>query len=92
MGNETHIDVNTLQSNSSQERATIDADGRRLVQFFDGTELWDNYNHLMLVDQFGTIVHKAWWNDDPPLNVSLIERASGPMCALASCKKSLPVV
>ena len=73
MGNETHIDVNTLQSNSSQERATIDADGRRLVQFFDGTELWDHYNHLMLVDQFGTIVHKAWWNDDPPLNVSLIE-------------------
>ena len=73
MGNETHIDVGTLQSNSSQERATINADGRRLVQFFDGTELWNDYNHLMLVDQFGTIVHKAWWNDDPPLDVSLIE-------------------
>ena len=73
MGNETRIEMMTLEMNSSQPGTMIAADGRRLVQFFDQTYLWNNYNQLMLIDQFDTIVHKAWWTNDPGLNVSLIE-------------------
>ena len=73
MGNDTHIDMLSLEQNMSQPGTMISADGRRLVQFFDRTELWNNYDQLMLVDQFGTIVHKAWWNTDSGLNVSLVE-------------------
>ena len=73
MGNLTIIDSSTLVSNATQLGTTIDADGRRLVQFNMGTELWNNYNYIMLVDQNEDIVHKAWWTDDPALNVSLIE-------------------
>ena len=73
MGNVTHIDALTLENNMTQPGTMIAADGRRLVQFFMGTELWDNYNHVMLIDQAGAIVHKSWWNSDPGLNVSLIE-------------------
>ena len=65
MGNLTIIDSSTLVSNATQLGTTIDADGRRLVQFNMGTELWNNYNHIMLVDQNEDIVHKAWWTDDP---------------------------
>ncbi|GIR67000.1 MAG: hypothetical protein CM15mP71_2260 [Candidatus Poseidoniales archaeon] len=46
---------------------------RRLVQFYMGTELWNNYNHIMLLDQNDNVVHKAWYTNDPMLNVSLIE-------------------
>ena len=73
MGIETRIEMMTLEMNSSQPGTMIAADGRRLVQFFDQTYLWNNYNQLMLIDQFDTIVHKAWWTNDPGLNVSLIE-------------------
>ena len=73
MGNTTHIDPATLVSNATQPGTTINADGRRLVQFFQGTELWNNYNHLMLMDSADSIVHKAWWTSSPDLNVSLIE-------------------
>ena len=73
MGNITLIDTLTLESNSSQSGTMISADGRRLVQFFQGTELWNNYNHVMLIDQQEHIVHKAWWTADPSLNISLIE-------------------
>ena len=73
MGNTTRIDMSTLEINSSQPGTMISADGRRLVQFTDQTHLWNDYNHLMLIDQFDTIVHKAWWTTDPGLNVSLVE-------------------
>lgn len=73
MGNVTQIDMLSLEQNMSQPGTMISADGRRLVQFFDRTELWNNYDQLMLIDQFGTIVHKAWWTTDSGLNVSLIE-------------------
>ena len=43
------------------------------MQFFTGTELYNDYNHIMLIDHNEDIVHKAWYADDPPLNVSLIE-------------------
>ena len=78
MGNVTHIDALSLENNMTQPGTMIEADGRRLVQFFNGTELWNNYNHLMLFDQFGSIVHKSWWTNDPGLDVSLIE-AQDPM-------------
>jgi phosphatidylserine/phosphatidylglycerophosphate/cardiolipin synthase-like enzyme len=73
MGNITRIDMSNLEANISQPGTMISADGRRLVQFTDQTHLWNNYNHLMLMDQFGTIVHKAWWTNDPGLDISLIE-------------------
>ena len=73
IGNITHIDASTLVSNSTQLGTMIEPDERRLVQFFTGTELYNDYNHIMLIDQNEYIVHKAWYADDPPLNVSLIE-------------------
>ena len=78
MGNITHIDTHNLVQNMSQPGNLISADGRRLVQFTMGTELWDYYNQVMLIDDLGTVVHKSWWNNDPGLNVSLIE-AEDPM-------------
>jgi len=75
MGNVTNIDTNSLLQNSSQPDTIISADGRRLVQFSMGTELWNYYNQVMLIDDLGTIVHKAWWTDSPALNVTLIEPA-----------------
>lgn len=73
MGNITHIDPATLASNATQLGTMIDADGRRLVQFFQGTELWNNYDNLMLIDQSEAVVHTAWWTSSPNLNTSLIE-------------------
>jgi phosphatidylserine/phosphatidylglycerophosphate/cardiolipin synthase-like enzyme len=73
MGNVTHLDSHNLVQNMSQPGTIISADGRRLVQFTMGTELWDYYNQVMLIDDLGTVVHKSWWNNDPALNVSLIE-------------------
>ena len=73
MGNITRIDMSSLQVNSSQPGTMILADGRRLVQFTSQTELWNSYNQLMLINEFDTIVHKAWWTTDPGLNISLIE-------------------
>ena len=73
MGNITYIDMSTLVNNATQLGTMIDADGRRLVQFFMGTELWNNYNHVMLLDQNDIIVHKAWWTSNPGLNITLVE-------------------
>ncbi len=73
IGNVTHIDTTTLVSNATQLGTMIEPGERRLVQFFTGTELYNDYNHIMLIDQNEYIVHKAWYADDPPLNVSLIE-------------------
>ncbi|MDP6870301.1 MAG: lamin tail domain-containing protein [Candidatus Poseidoniaceae archaeon] len=73
MGNFTQIDMATMEQNMTQPGSMISADGRRLVQFFDNTELWNNYNQIMLIDQYDSVVHKSWWTNDPGLNVSLIE-------------------
>ena len=73
MGNITQIDTLSLEVNSSQPDTTINADGRRLVQFYSGTELWDDYNHLMLMEPSGVVVSKAWWTSDHGENISLIE-------------------
>jgi phosphatidylserine/phosphatidylglycerophosphate/cardiolipin synthase-like enzyme len=73
MGNITYLDMSTLVNNATQLGTMIDADGRRLVQFFMGTELWNNYNHVMLLDQNDIIVHKAWWTSNPGLNITLVE-------------------
>ena len=80
MGNVTQIDMLSLETNMSQPGTMISADGRRLVQFFTGTELWNDYNHVMLIDQFGSVVHKSWWDNFPGQNVSLVE-PQNPMAA-----------
>ena len=73
MGNLTLIDSYTLVNNATQLGTTISGGERRLVQFYMGTELWKNYNNIMLLDQNDNVVHKAWYTNDPMLNVSLIE-------------------
>ena len=78
LGNITQIDSATMVTNSTNVDTLIEPDSRRLVQFFMGTELWNNYNHVMLIDDMEHIVHKAWWTNDPGLNISLIE-AEDPM-------------
>ena len=72
MGNVTLLDPATLVSNDTQAGAIIEADGRRIVQFTTGTELWNFYNHLMLADATGSIVDAAWYATDYGGNVSLI--------------------
>lgn len=72
MGNTTQVDAVSLVFNDTQPATAIAPDGRRLVQFIQGTELWNDYNHLMLFDQFGTVVSSSWWNNDHGENVSLI--------------------
>jgi phosphatidylserine/phosphatidylglycerophosphate/cardiolipin synthase-like enzyme len=72
MGNVTMIDPSTLAVNDTQAGATIDAESRRIVQFTAGTELWNFYNHLMLVDNTGSVVDAAWYAADYGTNVSLV--------------------
>ena len=72
MGNSTIIEPSTLTSNETQSGTTIEADSRRIVEFTTGTELWNFYNHLMLVDDVGNVVDAAWYTTDYGTNVSLI--------------------
>ena len=72
MGNVTMLDIATLSANETQAGTTINAEARRLVQFTTGTELWNFYNHLMLVDNVGNVVDSAWYATDYGTNVSLI--------------------
>ena len=73
MGNMTMISMPNLVMNSSQPGTIIKADSRRLVQFTENMQLWDNYNQLMLLNQMDQVVDKAWWISDPGLNNTLIE-------------------
>ena len=73
MGNMTMISMPNLVMNSSQPGTIIKADSRRLVQFTENVQLWDNYNQLMLLNQMDQVVDKAWWISDPGLNNTLIE-------------------
>ena len=72
MGNFTLLDASSLVYNDTQANTMIEADGRRLVQFTMGTELWNFYNHLMLADMNGDIVDAAWYAADYGGNVSLV--------------------
>ena len=72
MGNITYLDPGSLVFNQTQGSTSIDAEGRRLVQFNANTELWDYYNQLMLRDSTGMIVDSAWYTTDYGQNVSLV--------------------
>ena len=72
MGNETNIDATSLVTNASQSATMINAGERRLVQFDQDTRLWDEYNHLILLNGTGDIIDLAWWNSDFGQNISLI--------------------
>ena len=72
MGNVTYLDPGSLVFNQTQGSTSIDAEGRRLIQFNTGTELWDYYNQLMLRDSTGMIVDSAWYTTDYGQNVSLV--------------------
>ena len=77
MGNLTFLDPGTLVFNTTQGSTTIDADGRRLVQFTSHTELWDNYNHLFLRDMTEQVVDTAAYTTDYGEDMALI-RTSNP--------------
>ena len=72
MGNVTMIDPSTLTSNQTQAGTVINAGERRIVEFTTGTELWNFYNHLFLIDDVANIVDAAWYTTDYGTNVSLI--------------------
>ena len=63
MGNTTLIDGSTLVVNDSQAGSMINAGERRLVQFTQDTRLWDDYNHLLLIDDLERVVDFAWWEE-----------------------------
>ena len=71
MGNETYLDPASIVTNQSQGSTMIDSDGRRLVQFSSDTRLWNNHNHLILVDPSKINVDMAWYATDYGENVSL---------------------
>ena len=71
MGNVTYLDPASIVTNQSQGSTMIDADGRRLIQFSFDTRLWDNHNHLILVDPSKMNVDMAWYATDYGENVSL---------------------
>ncbi len=77
MGNITHIDPGTLVFNTSQGASVIEGGERRLVQFTGPTQLWDNYNHLFLVEASGQVVDTAYYTTDYGEDVALI-RAQQP--------------
>ena len=72
MGNVTFLDPATLVFNSSQGSTGISPDQRRLVQFTGDTELWDNYNHIMLRDYTGQIQDTATYVTDHGEDVALV--------------------
>ena len=73
MGNLTVIHMGNLVMNSTQPGPIISPDSRRILQFSESVTLWNQYNHLMLENQMGEVVHKAWWNSDPGVNNTVIE-------------------
>mgnify|MGYP003732703563 CR=1 FL=1 len=77
MGNLTFIDPSTLVFNTTQGSTMIKPDGRRLIQFTGATELWDNYNHIMLRDLSGQIYDTATYVTNYGEDVALI-RSSVP--------------
>lgn len=77
MGNLTFIDPSNVVFNSTQGSTGIEPDGRRIVQFIGDTELWDNYNHIMLRDVTGQVYDTATYFTDYGEDVALI-RADVP--------------
>mgnify|MGYP001594067055 FL=1 len=77
MGNVTYLDPASIVTNQTQGATMIDADGRRLIQFSSDTRLWDNHNHLILVDPSKANVDMAWYATDYGENVSL-SRSTNP--------------
>ena len=72
MGNRTFIEGNSLELNDTQSGTTINPDGRRIVHFLQDTHLWDEYNHVALLDHNEDVVDWLSWNGDPGENVSLV--------------------
>ena len=75
MGNITLIDGSTLVVNDSQAGSMINAGERRLVQFTQDTRLWDDYNHLLLIDDMDRVIDFAWWEEHFGSSVSLIRNS-----------------
>ena len=72
MGNQTFLDPGSIAVNSSQGSTTILSGERRLIEFTTDTRLWDNYNHLILLDASSMIVDMAWYATNYGPNISLL--------------------
>lgn len=72
MGNQTFLDPGTIAVNSTQGSTTILSGERRIVEFTADTRLWDNYNHLILLDASSNVVDMAWYATNYGPNVSLL--------------------
>ena len=77
MGNVTYLDPGTLVFNATQGSTIIQPNEYRIVQLSGDTRLWDDYNHLVLLDATQTPVDGAWYTADYGQDVAL-ERDSTP--------------
>lgn len=77
MGNITYLDPSSIVTNQSQGSTMIDAGEMRLIQFSFDTRLWDNHNHLILLDPSKNSVDMAWYATDYGQNISL-SRSTNP--------------
>ena len=72
MGNQTFLAPGTIAVNSSLGSTTILSGERRIVEFTADTRLWDNYNHLILLDASSNVVDMAWYATNYGPNISLL--------------------
>ena len=83
MGNQTFLDPGTIAVNSSQGSTTILSGERRIVEFTADTRLWDNYNHLVLLDASSNVVDMAWYATNYGPNISLLRSYQLQRCMVA---------
>ena len=83
MGNQTFLDPGTIAVNSSQGSTTILSGERRIVEFTGDTRLWDNYNHLVLLDASSNVVDMAWYATNYGPNISLLAQYQLQRCMVA---------
>lgn len=69
IGNETALNDSLVDAGM-----TIAAGGYRLVEFIGDTTLWNDFNHLCLKDESGTIVDVLHWDANHGENKSLIRQ------------------
>ena len=78
LGNRTDLEPGSLVFNASQGSTGLHAGERRLIQFAGPTRLWDQHNHLFLMDSTSTVQDTVTYTTDYGENRSLI-RADHPV-------------
>ena len=78
LGNRTDLDPGSIVFNASQGSTALNAGERRLIHFTGPTRLWDNHNHLFLMDNMSVIQDTITYTTDHGENRSLV-RADNPL-------------